>query len=97
MPAEARKRWYWDRRRNQSVGWWRTADNSARVGPIPLDENGRPLFVPAPSPDSVLVELTREELNVLVDAYLPGHSPEARDSARAALRAALEQEAPDGV
>jgi hypothetical protein len=41
------ERWYWDRYRNRSVGHWRTADNSVRVGPIPLDENGRAAFVPA--------------------------------------------------
>jgi hypothetical protein len=39
-------RWRWRRRRNQAFGFWENREGE-RVGPIPLDEQGRPAFVPA--------------------------------------------------
>lgn len=38
--------WHWRRRRNRDHGYWEDIVNGVKIGPIPLDENGRALLVP---------------------------------------------------
>ena len=88
----AETHWYWDRLRNQSHGYWRTADNSIHVGPIPLTEDGRPHFVPRED-----LEEASEQIAVLRDNETDFETREAQhiqqiQTLEARLEAANERE-----